>query len=143
MAEDVKSLARNWYTVLGSKDLKGLDEAVAPGFVDHALPPGFPAGKEGVRRYFAGLHSAFSDLRFNVEDIIAEGDKAAARVTGQATQSGEFMGVQPTGKPVTVRFMDFLRFENGKLAEHWGIQDLLHMMQQLGLSSGPGRGPSA
>ncbi len=140
MAEDVESLARNWYRVLGSKDLNGLDDLLAPGFVDHALPRGFPTGKDGVKRYFESLHTAFPDLRFNVEDVVASGQKAALRATGEGTQSGEFMGVQPTGKRVSVSFMDFLRFENGKVAEHWGVQDLMHMMLQLGLYTGPGSG---
>jgi predicted ester cyclase len=80
------------------------------------------------------LLSAFPDLRMDVEDLIVEGDKAVARVRATATHDGEFMGVPPTGKRVGIQLIDIMRFDGDGLAcEHWGVADMLSLMQQLGV----------
>ena len=62
-----------------------------------------------------------------------EGDTAAARFTITGTDTGGFMGMPPTGKSVTVTGMDFMRFRDGKIVEHWGEMDMLGLLQQLGV----------
>jgi predicted ester cyclase len=78
--------------------------------------------------------AAFPDMHMDVQDVVASGDKAAIRVRVTGTQQGEMMGIPPTGKPVDVQIIDITRFgEDGLAHEHWGIIDMLAMMQQLGV----------
>jgi hypothetical protein len=83
--------------------------------------------------------AAFPDMRMDVQDSFASGDKAVARLRISGTHQGEFMGIPATGKPVSVNLIDITRFgDDGLAREHWGVADLLAMMQQLGaIPAGP------
>ena len=73
-------------------------------------------------------------MRMNVEDLITSGNKAVARVMATATHQGEFMGVPPTGNAVRIQLIDIMSFDDAGLArEHWGVADLLSLMQQVGV----------
>ena len=75
---------------------------------------------------------AFPDLNVVVDQWVAEGDLVVGVMTTTATQTGEFMGMPPSGKKFSVREIHMVRVANGKMAEHWGLQNELSMMQQLG-----------
>jgi steroid delta-isomerase-like uncharacterized protein len=132
--EDNKALLRRYYDeVVNKKNWADIDEFIDPQMVDHAAPPGIPAGIEGQRQVFSMYTTAFPDTHFTVEDMIAEGDKVVARKTIQATQHGAFLGLPPTGKHVTFTSIDIIRIAGGKLVEHWGEMDMLGLLQQLGV----------
>ncbi len=86
------------------------------------------------------LRSAFPDLTMTPEEIIAEGDTVAARFVMQGTNTGEFMGMPPTGKRINIAGFDINRFADGKLVEHWGLTDFPKLMQQLGIEPPAGEG---
>ena len=118
-----------------------IDALFAPGYVDHALPPQAPAGREGLKTMINVLRQAFPDLEYTIEDQIAEGDKVAQRLTGRGTLKGEFMGMQPTGKAAVWQEMHWHRFDaSGLLVEHWDTTDSLGMLTQLGAGLPPGEG---
>ena len=118
----------------GNQEL--IDLLLAPGFVDHALPPGVPPTREGFRSMIPVLREAFPDLEYVIEDQIAEGDRVAQRLTARGSLQGEFMGMPPTGKSAEWQEMHIYRFDaEGLLAEHWDVTDSLGMMMQL--SPGP------
>ena len=82
---------------------------------------------------FRTYRSAFPDLRMDPAEIIASEDKAVARVIASGTQTGEFMGMPPSGKRIEVQLIDIMRFDDaGSVCEHWGVMDMLSMLQQLG-----------
>jgi predicted ester cyclase len=138
--EDNKALLRRFYDeVINKKNLAAIDEFIHPQMVDHAAPPGVPAGIEGQRHVFSMYSTAFPDTHFTVEDMIAEGDKVVTRLSVSATQHGAYMGLPPTGKHVTFTGIDILRIAGGKLVEHWGEMDMLSMLQQLGVVPPPGQ----
>ena len=112
-------------------DLELLDKAFAPNFVEHQAGI-VPPTVEGVRRSIVYLRRAFPDLKLTIEEIIADGDKTWARITGRGTHQGPFMGLSPTGRSIVVTVMDVCRFENGQIIEHWGVADRLAVMAQLG-----------
>lgn len=115
-----------------------IDELFAPGFVEHEeLPPGIPPGREGVKQIVSLFRSAFPDLKVEIDDTIADGDKVVIRSTWSGTHKGEFMGIPPTGKSVSFGVIDIVRFAGGKAVEHWGQMDSMRMMQQLGAVSRP------
>ena len=78
------------------------------------------------------LHRAFPDLHVSVEDVIAEGDRIAARNSVTGTHQGEYMGIPPTGRRVTYNEMFIVRFVDGRIAETWGVVDVFSQMKQLG-----------
>jgi steroid delta-isomerase-like uncharacterized protein len=124
---------RRLYDLINTGDIDGFGRQVADDFVEHDEAPGFPPTKAGVIQYFQMLLAAFPDLRMNVEDVIASGDKAVARVRVSGTHKGEFMGMPATGKSAAVNLIDITRFgDDGLAREHWGVVDQLALMQQLG-----------
>ena len=116
------------------------DELLATNLVDHNPFPGQAPGPEGVKQIATMLRAAFPDIHFTWDDKIVEGDKAVIRSTMRGTHKGEFLGIPATGKQVAVTGIDIVRIEGGKIVEHWGQQDTLGMMQQLGATSPPGQG---
>ncbi len=135
--DQTKADARRFYEQLNramkSGRLEELDQVIAPDAVDHNPVPGMKQGLDGIKAAFAEVRVAFPDLVVSVEDIVAEGDKAACRVSTVATHRGTFQGVPATGKQVTQTGIDILRFARGKLVERWGEFDGLGLLAQLGL----------
>ena len=116
-----------------------IDEGVAPDFIEREeLPPGFPPGREGIMLLTQMLRSAFPDFKATIDDMLADGDRVATRMTWTGTHQGEFMGIPPTGKRISIQVIDFVRFADGRFAEHWGLMDNMGMMQQLGAIPAPG-----
>jgi steroid delta-isomerase-like uncharacterized protein len=136
--EQLKEVYRRIIDAISRGDADGLDELVAPGIVDHNPIPNQVAGRDGFKQWMAAARTAFPDLRGTVEDVIAETDRVAARVTWHGTHGGEFMGVRPTGKRVSISAFHLVRFAEGRAVEWWGMADLLGTLQQLGaIVSGP------
>ena len=132
---DHAATMRRTYERISAGDIDGFGDLVADDFIEHQGGPGFPATKEGTLDFFRSLRAAFPDMQMDVEDVIADGDKTVARVTVTGTHQGEFMGVPPTGtRVVGVQLIDVMRFDDGGLlCEHWGVSDMLSLMQQLGV----------
>ena len=139
MSTDVnKASVRRFYDeVFNKKNRAAIDEFIDPNHVDHSAPPGTPAGLKGVKQTINTYLTAFPDLHFTVEDMIAEGDRVVTRLTCRGTQQGAFMGIPPTGKQATVTAIDINRYAGGKSVEHWLEMDTLGLMQQLGVVPTP------
>jgi steroid delta-isomerase-like uncharacterized protein len=140
-AVDHAATMRSTYERINKGDIAGFGDLVANDFVEHqgAGGPGFPSTKEGTLEFFRALLAAFPDWHMTVEDLIAGGDKTVARVTVTGTHKGEFMGMPPTGTRAEVQLIDIMRFDRaGLVSEHWGVADMLSLMQQLGaVPAGP------
>jgi len=131
---DHAATMRSAYELINAGHIDRFGDLVADDFVEHQGGPGFPTTKEGTLDFFRALLTAFPDFRMNVEDLIADGDKTVARVRVTGTHLGEFMGVPPTGTGVDVELIDIMRFDGaGLVYEHWGVADMLSLMQQLGV----------
>ncbi len=110
-----------------------VDELVGANIIDHSPMPGQGPGSEGLKDALTMFRGAFPDLQVTIEDMIAEGEKVVVRVTMRGTQQGEFMGIPATNKKIEIGEMHIVRFAGGKMVEHWGQEDSLGMMQQLGV----------
>ena len=131
---DHSGAQRRLYELLNDGDIEGFGALLADGFVEHEETPGLAPTKEGVMEFFRMYRAAFPNLRFDLEDVLASDDKVVTRARATGTHQGEFMGIPPTGKDVDVRLVDIMRFnEDGLVAEHWGVVDMLAMLQQLGV----------
>ena len=118
---------------LNSDDRDAADDIVAEDFFDHTNPPGMQHGLEGHKKIGALFHAAFPDVKWTITEMIAEGDKVVVRLPMTATHLGEFFGIAPTGRKVEIDGIHILRVANGKVAEHWGVNDDLLLMKQLGV----------
>jgi predicted ester cyclase len=136
-AENKAGFRRTYEELLNGGELSVADELVAPDFVNHEAPPGKDRGPESMRGLATMLRTAFPDLHFTIEDLVAEGDTVAGRVTMSGTHEGPFMGMPPTGRSVRQDQMHIVRFRDGKAIEHWGVRDDLSMMRQLGVIPSP------
>ena len=134
-----KALLQRFYDeVINGRNLDLIDELLSDDFVEHEEFPGIPPTREGVRQTFAMFYAAFPDIHFRVDDLLAEGDLVAARVTITGTHEGEFMGVPATGRSVEIVAMDFISFRDGRGTAHWGVGDMVSLLQQLGVMQPPG-----
>ncbi len=128
-----KAQVMKFYTeVLDNKNMKMIDELIAPNAIDHQLPPGYPAGIEGVRKMLNEYLTAFPDMKNSIDYILCDSDKVAIGTTMTGTQTGAMMGMQASGKKVNVQGVDVIRLVDGKMVEHWGFAEEMKMMQQLG-----------
>ena len=142
--EENKALFRRTYEeLLNRGDLDVADELVAPEFINHEAPPGRDRGPDSMRGLATMLRTAFPDLHFEIEELVAEGNVVAGRLTMSGTHEGPLMGTPPTGRSVRQDHMHFVRFGDGKAVEHWGVRDELGMMQQLGVIPAPGQSEEA
>lgn len=136
--EQLKDLYRRIIDAVSRGDADGLDELMSPDFVDRNPIPNQSPGRDGFKQWMAMARAAFPDLRGTVEDLVAERDRVAARMTWRGTHDGEFIGVGPTGKRVSFSAFHLVRFSGDRAAEWWGTADLLGALQQLGATvSGP------
>jgi steroid delta-isomerase-like uncharacterized protein len=136
---DHEATARRLYDLLSAGDIDGFGDLLADDFVEHEVTPGLAPTKEGVKDFFRMQLAAFPDLRMDVEDVVASGDKVVTRLRYTGTQTGAFMGMPASGKSADVQLIDIFRFDgDGRVGEHWGVIDLMALMQQLGfVPAGP------
>ncbi len=137
--EEHKAIQRRVYELFSSGNQEALEEVIAPDAVDRNAQPGLAPGLEGVRQTLGMFRAAFPDLRISAEDMLAEGDRVAARITATGTHRGEFQGLPPTGKQVTISGIEIVRIANGRVVERWGQFDNLGMLQQMGALPAPGQ----
>ena len=134
MSENNRECVKRMFDeVLNKGKLGLLDTLIGAAYVDHNPAPGQAAGAAGVKSRIETLRGAFPDLRYTLEEVIAEGDLVAARYSWRGTHKGEaFLGIPPSGKSILVRGMDFFRLREGRIVEHWDNVDELGMLTQLG-----------
>jgi steroid delta-isomerase-like uncharacterized protein len=118
--------------VMNKKNLAAIDDLYAADAVEH-VPGGPPLDREGAKQFLAMLLTAFPDLHETIEDAIAEEDRVVTRSTYRGTHKGEFQGIPPTGKQVTITGIHLTRVADGKMVEDWANFDQLGMLQQLGV----------
>jgi len=118
---------RLWEEVWNSRDFDRVDEIMSPDYAEHE------------KQYAPKLLTIFPDLRFAVEEMIAEGDKVVSRVTLRGTHQAEYRGIPATGRPVEVKAVWIHRLAGGRIVEgkQWGFVDWLGLLQQLGATIAP------
>lgn len=130
---DAKSVVRRFNEeVIGKGDRAAFEALMDPAFVNRSAPPGVPNDGESLWNTFANvLRPALSDLQVTIHDQLAEGDKVSTRKTITGVHTGALMGVPPTGKPVAIDVIDIVRVNEGRYAEHWGINTLAPVLAAL------------
>jgi predicted ester cyclase len=120
-AEENKAMVRRLLEAINTGNMDVVDELFSPEVAGQA------------KQNYTAFRSAFPDWREEIVDVIAEEDKVVGRFKCSGTHRGEMMGIAPTGRHMEVDEVYFLRVENGKFVEFWGLEDNLARMRQLGL----------
>ena len=129
--EENKAIARRYpEEVYNEKNLDVLDEIIDKNIVAHWGVE--MEGLQTIKEYVSMNQNAFPDVKLTIKDQIAEGDKVVNRWTFTGTHKGEFKGIAPTGKSVTVTGIIIFKIANGKIVESWSNIDMLGLMQQIG-----------
>ncbi|HEY3335819.1 MAG TPA: ester cyclase [Candidatus Limnocylindrales bacterium] len=108
-----------------------VDELTTADFAAHTFGPA-PIGRDGLKEAIERVSAALADERMRVDDLVAEGDRVAVRMTASATQVGPFMGMEPSGRRYEIGEIHWFRLRDGRVAEHWHQADFLGMRRQLG-----------
>lgn len=138
-AENKRVARRYPEEVATERDIDLIDEICSEDVIDHS-PLGELRSRVKLKEQIKQLRTAFGDFSATVEDIVAEGDTVAMRVTVRGIHQGEFMGIEPTGREFEIQNMVFTRIEEGQIAERWVQPDMLGLMQQLGAVESPDAG---
>jgi steroid delta-isomerase-like uncharacterized protein len=137
--ENKAIVSRATEEIFNKNNLAVVDELYATNFVSHGSDiPGVTPDREGYKQFVTMSRTALPDFHTTIEDMIAEGDKVVQRFTAHGTHKGEFMGIPPTGKQVTITGIAIDRIAGGKIVENWVNIDMLGMMVQLGVVPPPG-----
>jgi predicted ester cyclase len=133
-----KDTMARFYEEVSAGNTGIVDEVIAEDLVEHDEFPGIPQTRDGVKQFFDMSRAAFPDLSIRVLHIVEEGDIAVGHGLFEGTHEGDFMGVPPTGRRISVPIADVVRFgDDGRAVEHWGVTDTGMMMQQLGVVPEP------
>ena len=134
MVEELKAKARRiWSEIFPSGDVDGLSDLVAEESIDHDARPDEPQGLAGVQRTVLWLGSVFSDQRWEIHQVIGEGDIVVVYCTLHGRHTGDLMGIPPTNREVAMDYVHVLRFTDGKAVEHWSVRDEMALMRQVGV----------
>jgi steroid delta-isomerase-like uncharacterized protein len=131
--EENKELLRKVYDLWNHKEIAAAFEFFDPGYSEHYPDGTTLRNDEEGKKFLMGFFTAFPDIVSSIDDMVAEGDKVAMRVTWRGTHQGLFMGIPATGKRIQMTNSAIFRIAGGKVAESWAHADNLGLMQQLGV----------
>jgi steroid delta-isomerase-like uncharacterized protein len=133
LTEANKALIRRYVEeVPNAGHFEVLASMLAPDYKRYLSASTAPINAAGNQQRLAGMRTVFPDLKITIEDLIAEGDYVVYRGTARATQQAPYLGIPATGKQAAITVIEEFRFQNGKIAEHWGGPDTMDMVQQMG-----------
>lgn len=130
--EENKAIVRRYQEIYNSNNVEALNDVVAEDLLTPRMMPGMPQGLEGAKKIHRGTLLGMPDWHTQIEDLIAEGDKVVARITMTGTHTGDFFGFPATGKKISFTGIYIVQIANGKIIEHWGEEDSVGLLQQLG-----------
>ena len=136
VSEAAKAVVRrNTEEVQSKGNFELFEELFADDFLDHTPQPGRTPDKAGARELYHVLCEAFPDFHAEIHWQAADGDLVTTYKTYHGTHQGLFFGIAPTGREIHFETVDAMRVRNGQIIEHWGVANLLSLLQQLGAVS--------
>jgi steroid delta-isomerase-like uncharacterized protein len=138
-AEENKAIIQHLIDeVYNQGNLEVVDELVAADIFNHPAVPEHQHGIDGFKHVIEWVREFSSDVHYDIDDIIAEGDKVAVRMTQSGTHTGTVRGIPPAGKSFSVDYVHWFRLADGQVAEMWAVRDDLTWLEQLGLMPASG-----
>jgi steroid delta-isomerase-like uncharacterized protein len=135
--EENKAVVRRFFEIMNQGELDRLREVCSPDLQWHGGSMGDFNGSEAALQMAKQFFAAFPGIQTSLDYLLAEGDKVVAHFTSRGTHGGDFMGLPPSGKPVTVAGLAHYRVAKGQIAEEWHQQDTLGLLQQVGAIPAP------
>jgi predicted ester cyclase len=137
--QNAREVATEYFDALAAQDL---DRAVAtwkPGSIDRLHGVADLVAPDGIRNYFASLFAAVPDFRFEVLDMVAEGDQVAVRwrTGGSFSGTGDVLGFAPNGRPIELEGLDLLTIEDGRIVSNFAYVNGMVFAQQIGALPDP------
>lgn len=130
--EENKGIVRRYQEAYNTNNFEALAEVLAADVITPNIISGMPPGLEGAMAVHQKTLLGMPDYYTTIEDLIAEGDKVVARVRMTGTHTGNFYGIAPTGRQVNLTSIYIVRIAEGKIVEHWGEEDGVTVLKQLG-----------
>jgi predicted ester cyclase len=130
--EENKQIVRRYQEIYNNNNLDALIEVVSESLLTPKIMPGIPQGLKGAKAAHRIMLEGFPDYQTMIDELVAEGDKVVARITMMGTHEGNFTGIAPTGRRVVFTGIYIARISGGKIVEHWGEEDGVSLLQQLG-----------
>lgn len=127
--EENKALVRHAVDLWNRRDMDTFFAILTPDYVEH-LPTG-DISLEQLKKYPPTFFTAFPDIHFTIEHMVAEGDMVAVLVKWKGTQKGDYMGIPPTGKKIDITVANMIKIVAGKWVEFWNVTDM-RILKQLG-----------
>lgn len=134
--EDNKALVRRYQEAYNTNNLEALDDILSPAIATSEMLAGFPSGLSGIKHLHRLTLDAWPDFHTEIEDLVAEGDQVAARVTITGTAVNPGFGLPGTGKSFRISGIYLVRIADGKIVEHSGWEDAMGIAQQIGAMPG-------
>ncbi len=131
-----RQIRRYYEEVLNGRNIALLDQLAVPDYDEHSPFPGQPNGLEGLKARVGAIVAAFHPV-FTLHQLVGDGETVVAYWTNTGTHTGEFMGIPPSGRTVTISGADTHRLRDDRMAEHWHVIEELQMLQQLGVIAAP------
>ena len=123
--------------MVNTGNLDALDEVVDQDSIDHDPAPDQTPGPEGFKDFFSKLRTGFPDLKLEPVTVVADDEHVAMAYTINGTHQGEFQGIPATGRHISARGVENVKFRDGKLVERWGSSDEMGIMTSLGMTMKP------
>lgn len=136
-SEENKNLIVRLLGAMNDGDVETIKGHLTEDFVRHDMVEVFSPflGKDGAGEFVEALHEGVPDLRVDIEDIFASGDRVVVREVNRGTHSGPFLGVEPTGRTVEFSGINIYRIEKGRVAETWQHIDWHGALRQIGVQA--------
>lgn len=135
--EENKNIVRRYQEIYNSNHLDELSEVMAFDVLTPKIVPGLPPGLEGAKAVHQLSLKGMPDFHAEIQDLVAEGDKVMARILMTGTHTGDFFDIPATGMRVEFTGLYLVRIANGKIVEHWGEEDGVSLLTQLGVLPNP------
>ena len=133
VSDEAKAIVRrNTEEVQGKGRFDVFEGLFADDFVDHTTQPGTTPDKAGVKHLYTYIRRAFPDFHAEIHWQLVDGDRVTTYKTYHGTHEGPFLGIAPTHRKIHFESIDVMRVQNGKITDHWGVGNLLSLMQQIG-----------
>jgi predicted ester cyclase len=127
-----KEIAKQFYVPFATGDATVMSKVMTPAWEDIPLAPGQKPGRDGLVPIVKMLRGMFSNLSIVSQDFVAEGDKVTVRTVWSGKHAGDFFGIKPTGKSITLNTTDIHQIANGHIIRTWHLEDMMGVYAQLG-----------
>ena len=118
--------------IVNTGNTNNISEFIDPKYIDHNDKEHNVTGIEGAKAHIIAVRGTYPDLKVSIEQQICEGDTVVSHIIGRATHSGEWLGMKPTNKQITIHGVNIDKFKNNKIIEHWGMANSLEALLEIG-----------